>query len=56
LIIKTDNNVIARILEKLKAEKLSYNECLKKYPEFLKAYIAKSIQKQKIIIKVKLFM
>jgi hypothetical protein len=42
LIMKTENPVLARVLETMGAEKLSYDECLQKYPSFLKAYINKS--------------
>jgi hypothetical protein len=42
LIMKTDNPTLARILRSIGAEELSYNDCLIKYPKFLKAYIDKS--------------
>jgi len=42
LIMKTENPVLARMLKAMGAEELSYDECLRKYPNFLKAYVGKS--------------
>jgi len=42
LIAKTDNPVIARILKQIGAEELNFDECQKKYPDFINAYLTQS--------------
>lgn len=42
LIMKTENIVIWEYLNKIWAIKLTYDECIEKYPNFIKAYTNKS--------------
>lgn len=55
LIMKTWNPTLSRFLVKIWVEELSYEECLKKYPVFLKAYINKSEKKEEYYKKQKFY-